>query len=95
MAEALQNLAQVTMAEGKVLEAKQLYEEALSIATEAKPEPLLLLGGLHTILGFIAQQVEHDQAGSLRHFEEAIRSKILMFNVTDPAVQNISKIFGG
>jgi len=73
MAEALQNLGQVTLTEGKVAEAKQLYEEALAIASETTPAPLMLLGSLHTILGFIAQQVDHDQAAALRHFEEAIR----------------------
>ena len=73
MAEALQVVALVTIAEGKVAESRALYEEALAIALEARPEQLRLIGDIHTRLGFIAQQVEKDQPGAIRHFEEAIR----------------------
>jgi tetratricopeptide (TPR) repeat protein len=72
VAEAMHGVAQVTLAEGKYAEAKQLFAEALAIATEASPEPLILLGSLHTMLGFIAQGVDGDLAGAMKHFADAI-----------------------
>src|SRR4029078_5319296 len=72
IAEALSVLAKIAMAEGKFADAKQEFEEALASAQEPKPEQVLLLGQLHTILAAIAQQVDHDQAAAMRHYEEAV-----------------------
>jgi serine/threonine-protein kinase len=72
IAEALSISAKFAMAEGKYADAKQQFEEALAIAQDAKPEQVLLLGQLHTILAAIAQQLDHDQAAAMRHYEEAI-----------------------
>jgi tetratricopeptide (TPR) repeat protein len=72
IAEAKNNIAQVALAEGKVAEAKQLYAEVIALAEAAKPQPLLLLGNAHMMLGYIAQQAENDLPRALAHFEQAI-----------------------
>jgi tetratricopeptide (TPR) repeat protein len=70
-AEALELRAQLAMTSGQVAEAKQLYTEALARGAAIDPPPLRLLGAVHTMLGFLAVQVDNDLPRALRHFEEA------------------------
>jgi hypothetical protein len=71
-AEALELRASVALTEGKVGEAKQLYTEALARGAAIDPPPLRILGAVHTMLGYLAVQVDSDLPRALRHFEEAI-----------------------
>jgi eukaryotic-like serine/threonine-protein kinase len=70
IAEALKKRAEVAEAENKLDDARVLYEQALAIAVAAKPEPLVMINGLHTSLGFMAAS-SGDRKKALEHFEQA------------------------
>jgi tetratricopeptide (TPR) repeat protein len=71
IAEAMHDLGEVEQALKHDKEAKDLYEKALAIAKDCKPEPLVLINGLHVALGYMAAKAG-DHKGALDHFETAV-----------------------
>jgi tetratricopeptide (TPR) repeat protein len=72
-AEALEELASVTQAEGKNKEALELYKQALAATDEAKVEQLVLIASLHTNIAMMENDIvgESHHRLALDHFEQA------------------------
>jgi eukaryotic-like serine/threonine-protein kinase len=72
-AEALEEVASVTQAEGKAKEALELYKQALAATDDTKVEQVVLISGLHTNIAMLENNSvgkEHHQR-ALDHFEQA------------------------
>ncbi len=68
---ALDNLAYVIEAEGKTKDAIAMFEQALAMTDESRPEQLVTIAGLHTSIAMM-ENSNDEHAKALEHFAHAV-----------------------